>query len=444
MRPVLLVLALVVLAGVVALGWAANRETPFEPRYEGRPPNVLLISVDTLRADHMGVYGYGKPTTPRIDAWARDAVVFEDAQASASWTLPGLASVMTSYFSSTHRCWTFASSLHPSFPTLAEMLRDAGYDSMAVTSHVFLARAYGLQQGYVHFDDEFAHPVEGPHHTITSPIVSDRGIRFLENKAACGDVDPWILWVHYFDPHSEYVVHEGVSEPFGTATDAERYDGEIAFTDLHIGRLLDRLEELALDDDTVVVFFSDHGEEFMDHGSMYHGHALYRELVRVPLIMKIPGVDGGRVDTRVRTVDVLPTVLDLVPPLEPPASIEGVSLLPMLQGGEAPVLASLSEIRLNEASSLDCIVEGRWKLIVDLLSQEKQLYDVEADPLEQNDVADAHPDLVEELTEKLRDMIRHASDVGDTFPHSEELDLTPTQLENMQDLGYAGGGHDHE
>ena len=115
------------------------------------------------------------------------------------------ANALTSYYTSTHRCWKFDSRLDPSFPTLPEMLCDAGYDTMAVTSHVFLARRYGLQQGFVHFDDEFAHPVEEPTTVITSEMVSDKGIRFLEQKAASNDETPWLAWLHYFDPHGLYM-----------------------------------------------------------------------------------------------------------------------------------------------------------------------------------------------------------------------------------------------
>ncbi|MCZ6597984.1 MAG: sulfatase [Planctomycetota bacterium] len=447
-RPVLL--ALLILVAVIFAGWVATRERPFEATWKGGevPPNILFLSVDTLRADHLGIYGYVRPTSPNIDAWAEDAVVFDDAQAAASWTLPGLASVMTSFYSSTHKCWTFASRLDPSFTTLAEILRDHGYDTMAVTSHVFLARRYGLQQGFVHFDDEFAHPVMDPPQAITSERVSDKGIRFLRQKAAAKDGTPWMLWLHYFDPHGVYKPHEGISERFGLTEEVDLYDGEIAFTDMHVGRVLDTLRELGLEQDTIVVFFSDHGEEFLDHGALRHGHTLYGELVRVPLIVKAPGTSPRRVRGLVRTVDVMPTVLELVGLAGPPddmrdtdgtADIEGVSLVPLLRGREIEEeLVALAEIKLAEEASFDCVIQGPWKLIVDSTTGDMELYAYRQDPRETNDMADMRPEQVADLAQSLRALIEGARRKGERFEHSEELGLTPVQLENMQGLGYLG------
>jgi len=437
-------LGLLVVAGVVigAVAWSTTGEREFEPLYRGSPPNILFVSVDTLRADHMGVHGYERNTTPEVDAWAEGATVFDNAQASASWTLPGLASVLTSLYTSSHNCWTFNSRLDPAYVTLPEILTGAGYDTMCVTSHVFLARRYGLQQGFVHFDDEFAHPEEDPTQVVTSEMVSDKGIRFLEQKAASPDEAPWMLWLHYFDPHGEYNVHEGISEEFGTVEEIDRYDGEIKFTDLHIGRVLRTLDELGLDEDTLVVFFSDHGEEFMDHGGMRHAHALWRELVRVPLIVKAPGCPPGRVTELVRTVDILPTILDFVPPLRPPVDIEGVSLKRMIEsggnvGGEP--LAALSEIRLQESASLDSVIRGRWKLIVDSIDGDAKLFDIEADPLETRDLAAEHPEQVAELKEFLKGMIQRARKHGEKYGEAQVLGLSESQLEQMEGLGYLGG-----
>jgi arylsulfatase A-like enzyme len=443
MSPRSILLALVVLgAGAAALGWAATRERPFEPRYRGAPPNVLFVSVDTLRADHMGVYGYERNTTPAIDAWAKGAIVFDEAQASASWTLPGLASVLTSLYTSTHHCWKFNSRLDAAFTTLPEILTDAGYDTMCVTSHVFLARRYGLQQGFVHFDDEFAHPLEDPTEVITSEMVSEKGIRFLDEKAATADKTPWMLWLHYFDPHGNYNVHEGISEEFGTEREVDRYDGEIRFTDLHVGRVLAKLDELGLAENTLVVFFADHGEEFMDHGGMRHGHALWRELVRIPLIVKAPGCAPRRVGDLVRSVDILPTVLDFIPPLRPPSDIEGVSLRPMLERGDgagAEPLTALAEIRLQDFVALDSVIRGRWKMIVHASTETFQLYDLAADPLETTDVAAANPEVIEDLKRVMLGTIERARAQGKKYGAQQALGLSETERGQMDDLGYLGG-----
>jgi arylsulfatase A-like enzyme len=425
---------------ILALAALTGCALEFEPAWEGseKPPNILFISVDTLRADHLGCYGYDRPTSPNTDRLAASGTVFDNAQASASWTLPGLASVLTSYYSSTHRCWSFASRLDPSFPTLTEQLRDAGYDTACVTSHIYLATRYGLQQGFVHFDDSFAHPEVDPKDSITSERVSDEGVLFLEQKASALEQDvPWFLWLHYFDPHGVYLPHEGFSEQFGLVEEIDLYDGEIAFTDFHVGRVLDALDRLGLTDDTVVVFFSDHGEEFGDHGGYRHGHDLHRELVQVPLVMRVPGVAPGRVSNMVRTVDVMPTLLELAG-LPAPEGIEGSSFLAGLREGRWRSLPALQEISLNESDSMVSVVHEDWRLIQHLITREVELYDLAADPLEETNVAALHPDKVEELKLVLERMIQAAARRAEDFDKASDLGLTQGQMDALRGLGYLG------
>lgn len=343
--------------------------------------NVLLITVDTLRADHLGIYGYDRPTSPRLDAWAESAVVFDSAQASSSWTLPGLASLLTSHYTSTHGCWEFVSTLDPSFQTWAEILCAAGYDTAAVASHAFLGRGFGLSQGFVHYDDDLVHSMVKSHQAISSPGVSERGIRFLQNKAALPGEAPFFLWLHYFDPHEEYLAHEGFSETFGLQAEVDLYDGEIAFTDHHIGRVLDALDELQLADETLVVFTTDHGEEFLDHGETRHGHTLFGELVHTPLLVRAPGIGPRRCDQVVRSIDVLPTVLDLLD-IAPPLAQRGVSLAPLLLGGSTPQLAALAELGRDPSNDMASLLHRPWKLVVDRAADEVSLYHVIDDPQE--------------------------------------------------------------
>ena len=405
-------------------------------------PNVLLITIDTLRADHLGCYGYGRDTSPAIDALAAGGMRFDRAQASSSWTLPGLASVHTALYSSTHGCWTFASALDPSFVTLAETLRDAGYDTAGVASHVFLATDYGLHQGFVHYDEELVNASgDESHEQISSPAVSDKGVRFLEHKAGAADGSPWMLWLHYFDPHTIYQTHEGISERFGTEEPMDLYDGEIAFTDLHVGRVLDRLGELGLADDTVVVLLSDHGEEFGDHGGRAHGHTLYRELVRVPFLMRGPGIESGACDAVVRTVDLAPTLLELcgVAARRP---MHGRSLVPMLAGlsgaGEPEDRPAIAELRLNDDNRFDAIVADGWKLVVDVETGEVQLFDLRADPAEQHDVAADHEDVVGRLRTRLGDTITDARRDGEAYTLTGPRELLPEEMRSLEHLGYAG------
>jgi len=405
-----------------------------------RRPNVLFVSIDTLRADHLGAYGYERPTSPRIDALAKEGLVFESAQASASWTLPGLASVLTSYYPSTHGCWSFGSRLDDSFTTLTELLTAAGFDTACVTSHLFVTTRHGLQQGFVHFDDTFAYPAVDPEDNVTSDLISDRGIRFLEQKAAAPDGRPWFLWLHYFDPHANYMVHEGITERFLTPgertlnqVDLDNYDGEIAFTDHHIGRVLDALAATGQADDTIVVLFSDHGEEFLDHGGLRHGHTLFGELVRVPLIVRAPGIEPRRITEVVRTVDVFPTVLDLVE-LPTPPDIMGRSLL---RPGTS--LPALSEIRLDQGALMEALVYEGYKLVHDMRTDVYALFDLKNDPRELRDLAAEQPEKVEELRELMLGSVRRSERLSERYETAPELDLSPAVLEQLNGLGYGGG-----
>lgn len=417
------------------------------------PPNILFVSVDTLRADHLGYDGYDKPTSPNIDAWAESAMVFENAQASASWTLPGLASALTGTYCSTHRCWGFGNRLDPSFPTVTELLLTAGYDTACVTSHIFLATRYGLQQGFVHFDDSFSHPDFDPKDSITSEMVSDKGIDFLTKKAATDDGVPWMLWLHYFDPHDSFLFHEGFSEPFVTGdvghveTEVQLYDGEIRFTDFHIGRVFDALRETGLMQNTVVVFFSDHGEEFMDHDSIRHGHNLWRELTRVPFAISGPGITAGRYAPTIRTIDLLPTVLDLAgQSTRTPDGLPGKSLAPILRGdGPAPDTSlSLSEIALSTSSRYKSFIDGPWKVIWHIApgdnpgDDEWRLFNLESDPLETTDLSSSEPEVHTRMQDRLKRSLGAALELANNYETSGTVDMSASVLADLRGLGYVG------
>lgn len=406
-------------------------------------PNVLFLTIDTLRADRLTPYGYGRPTSPAIAELAQSSVVFEEAQASSSWTLPTLASVVTGHYSSTHRCWKRKSRLSPAFDTLPELLRDAGYDTAAAISHLFLARRYGLQQGITHFDTSFDRPVAHGDTAVSSPGVTERGLGFLRHQAESPDAGPWFLWLHYFDPHFKYTAHGGDSAQFGEDEPSDRYDGEIRYTDGYLGEVLESLEDLGLADSTVVVLFADHGEEFGEHGELYHGHTLHRELVRVPLMIRAPGFPSGRVSTPVRTVDLMPTVLELVG-LDVPAELPGVSLVPALAGGESsmPSLRStpaLSEVRLfTGPNQFESLVEGDWKLLVRLSDRRASLYSLRDDPGEMRDVAAEEHERVAEMQMTLEGVVREAREAGEIYAPVAELGLSSDEQDVLNSLGYTG------
>jgi len=401
-------------------------------------PNLLLITVDTLRADHLGLHGDTRGLSPSLDAFARSAVVFDRCQSSTSWTLPSLASLMTGLPSSTHGCWTMVDRLEGSFFTLAEQLRNEGWSTAAVASHVFLGTDHGLHQGFVHFDDDLVHGFGPSHAAISSPDVTAKGARFLELAGGSLDAHPWFLWLHYFDPHDTYQTHPGVSEAFGTSTPAELYAGEVAFTDRHIGEVLAALESSGQAADTLVVFTADHGEEFGDHGGQSHGHTLHRELLHVPLIVRAPGTEPRRVSDVVSVMDVMPTVLELCD-VAPRARLYGRSLTSLLAGGSLPPVPALAELRLEPDRPLDALVDDRWKLVVNAASEEELLYDLDADPLEAQDISAQHPEIVQRLAATLAEARKGAQEEGLHYSRGEALTLLPGETQRMGDLGYGGG-----
>ena len=406
------------------------------PAGERGARNLLLVTVDTLRADRLGAYGYGRPTSPQLDRFAERAVVFDAAYSSSSWTLPGIASLMTGLYSSTHGCWTGRSSLAPALPTLAERLAAAGADTGAIVSHVFLDRRYGLHQGFAEYDDELvAGTASESHLAVSSARLTDKALAWLERRAGEGE-RPWFLWVHYFDPHFVYTAHAGVSEAFGTGDDGDLYDGEIAFTDRHVGFLLDGLDELGLGEDTLVIVTADHGEEFGDHGGSKHRTTLYREVQRVPLLIRAPDCAPGRRADVVSLVDLAPTALELLgaDPLEPAA---GRSLVPLLRGEPVAPRPVLGELGWNVVT-VESLVSGHWKLVIDRDEEREpvQLFDLSSDPGEQRNLAGAEPARVEELRALLRDEVARGLRWGNEYGPAGELELSASDLERLRGLGY--------
>ena len=417
------------------------------PSRDEAPRNLLWIAVDTLRADRLGTYGYDRPTSPAIDRLFEGAVVFEEARAASSWTLPSFATLLTSAHTSTHGCWTFDNALSDSFTTLPELLAQAGFRTAGVVSHVFLGSEYGLHQGFEHYDEELVHAtLRASHRAISSPELTDKAIRLLEGWSDPGPhAAPWFLFVHYFDPHKGYQLHDGISEGFGTQEASDKYDGEIAFTDRHIGRLLEALQRLGLEQDTLVAFVADHGEEFGEHGGEEHGRTLHREVVRVPFALRVPGVAPRRLRVPVAAVDFLPTMLDLLGVPAPELPLAGRSLAPALRGEPLEPTGILMELGLDRegaGTTHSAYALGPWKLIETSSDGEPtrvSLFDLARDPGEQEDVAQQHADVVADLGQRMRTAIDDAEARAANHDAAPELELSPEELERLRDLGYAGG-----
>ncbi len=310
---------------------------------------VVLISIDTLRRDHLSLYGYPRRTTPGLDGLAGEAVVYEDAVSTSSWTLPAHASLLTSTVPSVHGATSSKVALSPSYPGLPRLLRDTGYFTQAITTHLYLSKEYGFGEGF----DRHRYLPE-----TRAEEVTNQAVHFLEAR---GDSD-FFLFLHYYDPHWHYDPPAPYDRAFDPKYEGEArgvwwdfkehdassidprdlhhiqalYDGEILYTDREVERLFQEMKRLGVFENALVVVTSDHGEEFLDHGEWEHQKTLYEEQLRIPLLVKLPGSAMGsrRVKGQVSLVDVAPTVLDVLG-VEAPETFEGRSLLEAARSGEA-------------------------------------------------------------------------------------------------------------
>lgn len=401
-------------------------------------PNILLITVDTLRADALEPYGAVQGSSAAIARLASEGVVFEDAQSAASWTLPSFASIFTSQAVSTHGCIEFRVQLHDSFETLAECLVGAGWDTACIISQAVVGRRHHLDQGFVHYDDGLVLGEHAPERQVSSPYIEERAERFLRAKAAARDGRPWFLWLHPFDPHTDYLVHEGFGGKLDLGNVAGKYAGEVAFTDAHVGRVLEVLEELGLDDDTVVILTADHGEEFGDHGGQGHAHTLYSELVHVPLVVRAPGFVPRRVQDTVRSIDLYPTLCELAG-LPIPDHVAGSSFVAAMRGEPLEPRAALAEMQAGPSKGKSSLVLGPWKLIRDPEDPlNVELFHRPDDPREQTNLAVQHPEVVRELTALLEQERSRAALRSRAFESGGEVQLGIDEVEQLRALGYMG------
>ncbi len=358
------------------------------------PPNVLLIVVDTLRADHMGLYGHERDTTPHLDRWADGAMVFDRAYSHAPWTKPSIASLLTSRLPRDHGVHDWDHALDAGHDTLQSALRTAGYRTEAYVSHHALDPKWNnFHHGFDVYDTSAYEGRGSPHHISSSARVASRTIEALDRLQ--GEA-PFFLWAHFFDPHDTYLAHE--KHDFG-GSDIDKYDSEIAFTDHHIGRILDHLDATGLAHQTIVAFTADHGEGFGAHGYNLHTVSLYDELIRVPLIVRGPELAAGRTDVTVPHVDLAPTLLSLVG-VDAPKGFTG-EVWPVTHGVLQPLTDRTVLAETRRYADIRGLVRGRWKVIDDRRAGKVEVFDITADPDEQRARARRPPE-VEGLLGELR------------------------------------------
>ena len=462
-----------------------------------RPQGIILIWADTLRSDHLDLYGYHRETAPYIKRMAAEGTVFQEHIVQGTWTKVSTPSLLTGLYPASHGIHDFTDRLPASAETLAEIFQKQGYATIQYSSVLFTGQFTNLHQGFDELHEDTSLPDQ--RNSKTARVYVDRLIPWLEIHKNV----PFFVMLHVTDPHDPFKpyppydsmwadpskaeehennamkVRQAIQDPllkrFGMPTRAELiqasihpdeyvkremdwYDGSIRGMDAEIKRLLDRLEELKLDRDTLIVFVGDHGEEFHEHGRMFHGQSVYRELARTPLIFRQPGVipAGSVIKQTVKNIDVMPTILEIFG-FSSTQPMQGKSLLPLMAKG-----TSSNEAHADDGSGQSAFVEkaatsesggppprntesvavilNGWKLIHNTKkaadAPEYELYEVGSDPREQKNLAEAKPEIVRRLAaeiarwRKVTASQKLKSDADATKGMSQE------ELERLRSLGY--------
>jgi arylsulfatase A-like enzyme len=430
----------------------------------GRPeiaPNLVLISLDTTRRDHLSVYGYERDTTPHLARFAAGGVRFEQAYAPTSTTAPTHATLFTSLYPITHRVLKNGQVLIAAHRTLAERLNEQGYATAGFVSSFVLDARFGASQGFDHWDDEFqretASVVDGQWEGAPFEVFDRRADATTERALAWldelrGEGSPFFLFVHYFDPHQPYRPPAEFEVRFGSKEGAPndlrslvaRYDAELAFTDHAVDRLLDAISTVERAANTLVVITADHGEGLMQHGHLGHGVHLYEEQVRVPLLLHWPGhLPAGRViKGPVSLIDLAPTVLELMGVEVEEGTMQGHSLTGVLEGRseldrERPIFLLRRhhepgfEEGIRVAGVQYGLRRGAWKLILAPDEGPRQLYQLAHDPLERVNLAADEPERADALEREI-EAWRARYERNETAPSA----ISEPDRERLRALGY--------
>lgn len=475
-------LVAIVLVAAVALAWGAamGRWEPGPAVGAGAPgrsgatgANVVLIMVDTLRADRLSVYGYAGETSPNLDALAADGVLYAKNFAQASWTRPSVATILTGLYPSSHGAVHKADLLPDRVDTVAEALNFFGYRTVGFANNVNVSESFNFQQGFQEYhylapalffgateaaakltlysglrlvrERFFARRVDVHHYYQPADVVTDRALGWID---ANRQGPPFFMYVHYMDPHDPYMVHpmngEGYARvalpnpsPDMAARLSEIYDGEVRFFDEHLGRLVAGLRERGLYDDTMIVITADHGEEFHEHGGWWHGTTLYDEQTHVPLVVKPADGDarGVVVAGLTSNLDVAPTILTAVGAPVPPA-MQG---RPLAQAGAPePGREQVFSEEDFEGNVLQAVRTPSWKLVVANEGNPRglaptELYDLGLDPGEQRNLATSDATRLEEMRAALgRSVIEARSQEG----AGAQTDVDEVTKDRLRALGY--------
>jgi arylsulfatase A-like enzyme len=431
--------------------------------------SLIVVVIDTLRRDHLGCYGYAKPTSPKLDAFAKEAALFEHCTAASSWTEPSTASLLSGLYPARHGAHEY-DKVPAAVEMLAETLKKEGWRTFGVSGNLNVSPTFGFDQGFDRF--------EGPSgdHAREYPDVAElvaKAEELIGGGEAASATAPFFLYLHVMNVHGPYLAPPEWRERFLDQPAADfpfqnelwvdllrkgdvarradvtpahlndlraRYDGAIAYTDSVLGAFLDRRRAAGGGQDLVVVT-SDHGEELFDHGGFGHGFTLHHELIDVPLLIRRPGGEGGgtRVPPPVSLVDLPATLLELLGVATESKHGDGLSLVPLLHGGsierDAPIVAQLARPKQGVA-----FLVQRWPLRVIETEHDYagradvfELYDLSSDPCEQHDLAAADPERTQSLRRALR---ARRAELESQGLSAEKPPLDEKSKEALQALGY--------
>lgn len=411
-------------------------------------PNIILISIDSLRADHLSLYGYSLNTSPNLDEFAKDAVVFDNSIGTAPGSLASVPAILSGKYSTHHNVTLLNQELSSKLTTLPKILKAKGYNTAGFVSVVYIKAKYGFGQDFITYKDridffEWAHTREefGLRQTLEAFIPGYSSLMKQDADKAAPELNkdvfrwldknkdnPFFMYIHYYDPHAPF----NLGKEFRTTNDTRDYfeleeyyknqkryeyvpkdvidavinlyDAEIMYVDQYIGKLLNKLYELDIKNNTMIIITADHGEEFYDHGYFFKSSTLYQEIIHIPLIIYYPKeFNPRRIEETVSHVDILPTILDVLG-IEVPADVDGMSLVPLIKNGSYNREFVAAEIYgrpgVEEAHYMIAIISGDWKLIElrpKIKGVPSALYNLKTDPKEQRNLYDIYVEKRNEL-----------------------------------------------
>ncbi|MFH1279833.1 MAG: sulfatase [Candidatus Eisenbacteria bacterium] len=435
----------------------------------GSRPNVVVVTIESLRADHLGCYGYDLPTSPHLDRFAAESIRFDRAYSVTSWTLPSHAALLTGMYPSAVQVTEPHHKLSDSYATLAETLAEEGYHTAAFVSGPFLRTPYNLNQGFALYDDgPSAVTQETAHGDVTNPSMERAVTAFLRSRPE----EPFFLFAYFWDVHYDFIPPPPYDtmfvtadmEPFdGTGFESNneirpdmsperfrylvsQYDGEIRSTDEMFGRLFGVLREEGLWENTAILVTADHGEEFFEHGAKGHKHNLHVETLHVPLLFKPPGLFEPAVDGRVASlIDVAPTVLGLCG-VRPPEGVAGRSLLAPAEDAPRELFYELyltyygyvigGGFAGTKTFDSFALRKGGRKYIRLPMKGGERLYDVLGDPAERQDLSDSLAAELPDFRAKVEEYIARAEAIAASHGAAPDAALSAEERERLEALGY--------